>query len=241
LARLTRHEILKEDKFIVTVEEIRDFFVQKKRQILNGILVGGLIASGVFGFYYYSAHENEKAKDQLSQALKIYQAPLAVAGQPQNSNSADEFSFKTSNEKYERAVTEFQKIAKDYPSRPSGKIARYYAGLCLNSLNRRTEAIALLIPLSKEKSDYGALALSALAAAYESSGDLAKSIETFQQIINRGSPVTPKNVNLMHLARLYEEQNKTTEAAKTYQQIVKEFPGSSFVTEAEQKLKQIAR
>jgi len=226
---------------MLTVEGIRDFFVVKKRQILNGVLAGGVIALAVLGFYYYSAHQNEKAKDQLSQALKIYQAPVTVAGQPQNPVAPDEFSFKTSNEKYERALTEFQKIANDYPSRPAGKIARYYAGLCLNSLNRKTEAAALLSPLSKEKSDYGALALAALAAVYESSGDVAKSIDIFQQIINRGSPVTPKNVNLMHLARLYEEQNRTTEAAKTYQQIVKEFPGSSFVTEAEQKLKQIAR
>jgi len=45
----------------------------------------------------------------------------------------------------------------------------------------------------------------------------------------------------MHLARLYEEQNKKTEAARAYQQVVKDFPESPFVTEAEQKLKQIAR
>jgi tetratricopeptide (TPR) repeat protein len=241
LARLTRHEILKEDKFMVTLEEIRDFFLAKKAQILMGLGIGAFIALTIFGFYYYSAHQNEKAKDQLSQALKTYEAPLAAANQPQNAGSSDELLFKTSSEKYERALAEFQKIIRDYPSRPSGKIARYYAGLCLDSMKRKTEAVAMLEPLSKEKSDYGALARSALAAVYENSGDLAKSAEIYQQIINSSSPVTPKNVSLMHLARLYEEQNKTTEAAKTYQQVVKEFPESSFVTEAEQKLKQIAR
>ena len=102
-------------------------------------------------------------------------------------------------------------------------------------------AKALLEPLSKERSDYGALAQSALATVYENSGDLAKAAGIYQQIVNDGSPVTPKNVSLMHLARLYEEQNKTTEAAKTYQQVVKDFPGSPFLTEAEQKLKEIAR
>jgi len=241
LARLTRHEILKEDKFMQTLEEIRDFFLAKRRQILTGFGIGALITLAVFGLYYYSAHENEKAKDQLSQALRIYEAPVVAANQPQNVGSTDEPSFKTSSEKYEKALGEFQKVVKEYPSRASGKIARYYAGLCLNSLKRSSEAIAMLEPLSKEKSDYGALGQSALAAVYESSGDLAKSVVIYQQIVNSASPVTPKNVSLMHLARLYEEQNRTTEAAKTYQQVVKDFPESPFVTEAEQKLKQIAR
>jgi tetratricopeptide (TPR) repeat protein len=226
---------------MLTLEEIRDFFLHQKKQIINGVLIGGLIALAVFGFYYYSAHQNERAKDELSQALKIYQAPVTSPNQPQNSVSPDELSFKTSAEKYEKALAEFQKVIGDFPSRSSGKIARYYAGLCLNSLNRKAEAVALLTPLSKEKSDYGALALAALAAVYESLGDWAKSTEIYQQIVNDNSPVTPKNVNLMHLARLYEEQNKMTEATKTYQLVVKDFPGSSFFTEAEQKLKQIAR
>lgn len=241
LARLTRHEILKEDRFMLTLEEIRDFFLAKKRQILMGLSIAMLAALAVFGFYYYTAHENEQAKDQLSQALRIYAAPVGANSQPQSVGSADELSFKTASEKYERALAEFQKVIKNYPSRPPGKIARYYGGLCLNSLKKKSEALAMLEPLSKERSDYGALGQSALAAVYESSGDLAKSAEIYQQIVNSGSPVTPKNVSLMHLARLYEEQNKTTEAAKTYQQVVKDFPESSFVTEAEQKLKQISR
>lgn len=241
MARLTRHEILKEDRFMLTLEEIRDLFLAKRRQILMGLGIGVLVALAVFGFYYYTAHENEKAKDQLSQALRIYEARVSAANQSQSAGSADEVSFKTAIEKYEKALAEFQKVTKDYPSRPAGKIARYYAGLCLNSLKRKSEAVTMLESLSKERSDYGALGQSALAAVYESSGDLAKSVEIYRQIVNSDSPVTPKNVSLMHLARLYEEQNKTTEAARTYQQVVKDFPESSFVTEAEQKLKQIAR
>lgn len=241
LARLTRHEILKEDRFMLTLEEIRAFFLSRKRQILMGLGIGAVVAIAVFGFYYYAAHENERAKDQLSQALRIYEAPVRGANQSQGAAPADELSFKTASEKYEKALAEFQKVIKDHPSRSSGKIARYYAGLCLNSLKKTSEAVTMLEPLSRERSDYGALAQSALAAVYESSGDLAKSAEIYQQIVNSTSPVTPKNVSLMHLARLYEEQNKTTEAARTYQQVVKEFPESPLVTEAEQKLKQIAR
>src|SRR5262245_11976483 len=201
---------------MLTLEEIRDFFFARKRQIVTGLALTLLLASAVFGFYYYTAHENEQAKDQLSQALRIYEAPVRDASQPPGAGSADELSFKTASEKYEKALAEFQKVIKDHPSRSSGKIARYYAGLCLSSLNKKTEAVTMLEPLSRERSDYGALGQSALAAVYERSGDLAKSTEVYQQIVSSNAPVTPKNVSLMHLARLSVEQTKTTEAATAY-------------------------
>jgi TolA-binding protein len=42
------------------------------------------------------------------------------------------------------------------------------------------------------------------------------------------------------LAGLYEQQKKSTEAAKVYQQVIKDFPGTAYATEAEQKLKQLS-
>jgi TolA-binding protein len=45
----------------------------------------------------------------------------------------------------------------------------------------------------------------------------------------------------MQLAQFYERQNKKSEATKIYQQVVKDFPGTSTMTEAEQKLKQLSQ
>jgi tetratricopeptide (TPR) repeat protein len=149
--------------------------------------------------------------------------------------------FVTATEKFKKALAEFQKVAASHASRPAGKIAKYYAGLCLRELNNPTEAISVLEPLSKEKSDYGALALRALATIYESSGNLAKAAEVYQQIVESDSAVVPKHDSLMHLAGLYEQQNKSAESTKIYQQVIKDFPGTSYMTEAEQKLKQLSR
>jgi tetratricopeptide (TPR) repeat protein len=220
---------------MTTLEGTRDFFVARQKQILLGLLGGGIAALLFFGLYYYSAHQNEKAKDQLSRALEAYHA-----NQGQNPASTDP-SIKSSTERYEKALVEFRKVTATYPSRPAGKISQYYAGLCLRGLNKNKEAMATLEPLSAEKSDYGALALVALASLHEESGNLVKSTDLYQQIINRNSPVTPKGFYMMHLAELYQQQGKSSEAAKVYQQVVKDFPASSFVTEAEQKLKEIAR
>jgi TolA-binding protein len=241
LARLTRHEILKEDRFLLTVETVRDFFLRKRKQILLGIGAIALVTLLGMGWFYYSAHQNERAKDELGQALKIYHSPVVTAAQAQAPASPKELTFTNSAKKYEEALAEFQKVSQNYPSRPAGKIARYYAGLCLKELNRNNEAIATLEPMSREKSDYGTLARVVLAEVYEKSGNLSRATETYQKIVDNGSPVAPKNVNMMHLAELYEQQNKKNEAAKIYQQVVKDFPGTPFFAEAEQKIKQISQ
>jgi tetratricopeptide (TPR) repeat protein len=241
LARLTRHEILKEDRFLLTVETIRDFFLTRRKQILLGLGAIALVTFLGLGWSYNSAHQNEKAKDELSHALKIYHSPVVTTAQGQGSTSPNELTFNNSAKKYEEALAEFQKVSQSYSSRPAGKIAKYYAGLCLRGLNRNNEAIAILEPLSREKSDYGMLARVVLADVYEKSGNLNRATETYQKIVEDGSPIAPKNASLMHLAELYEQQNKKNEAAKIYQQVVKDFPGTPFFAEAEQKIKQLSQ
>jgi len=45
----------------------------------------------------------------------------------------------------------------------------------------------------------------------------------------------------MHLAQLFEQQNKNSEAIKTYQQLIKEYPESSLIQKAEERLKLISK
>ena len=240
MSRLTRHEILKEDKFLLTVDSARDFFLAKRKQILMTIGAIGAVSLAVLGVRYYLAQQDESAKDQLSAALKIYHGTV-LGSTPAGTPGTSDPVYATSSEKYEKALTELQKVAAQYPSRPSGKIAKYYTGLSLRELNKTSEAIAALEALSKDSSDYGVLAQSALVSIYEGSGNLAKAAEVCQQLSQSKSAVVPKSETLMQLAQLYERQNKKPEATKIYQQLVKDFPGTSTMTEAEQKLKKLSQ
>lgn len=238
MSRLTRHEILKEDKFLTTLEAARDFFAAQRKGLLTALGVIGLLLLAVLGTRYYFAQQDEKAKDELSQALRIYHASVRAAASPASSSDP---VFSSATEKFQKALGEFQKVSANHPSRPAGKIATYYAGLCLRELNRNNEAISHLEPLSREKSDYGALAQRALASVYESMGNLAKAAEIYQQLVQSGTTVVPRNESLMYLAGLYEQQNKPAEATKIYQQVIKDFPGTPYMSEAEQKLKLLTR
>jgi len=237
LARLTRHEILKEDHFLLAVEKIRDFFLTQRKAILLGAGIFGVALALVIGLRYTLATQEEKSKDALSNALKLYHAPLT--GSPEAPNS--DVSFPSENQKYEKALLEFQTVASSYASHTAGKMAKYYAGLCLRDLNRTDQAIKELEPLSKEKSDYGALALEVLGTIYENMGNTTKAIEVYQKLVADDAPAAPNRLDMLHLAKLYEQQNNSAEAVKIYQRVIKEFPGSSYASDAEQRLKQLSR
>jgi len=240
LSRLTRHDILKEDKFLLTVDSARDFFLSRKKQILMVLGVTAAVLLAVLGARYYLAQQDESAKDQLSAALRIYHGTVS-GSTPASPASTSDPVFATSTEKFEKALGEFQRVATQYASRPAGKIAKYYAGLSLRELNKTNEAIATLEALSKDASDYGVLAQRSLVSIYESSGNLAKATEVCQQLSQSKSAVVPKSETLLQLAQLYERQNKKSDAIRIYQQLVKDFPGTSTMTEAEQKLKQLSQ
>ena len=240
MSRLTRHDILKEDKFLLTVDSARDFFLVKQKQILIVLGVAALVLVAVLGIRYYLAQQDESAKDQLSAALRTYHGTV-LGSAPTGPAGASDPVFATTTEKYEKALAEFQKVSAQHASRPSGKIAKYYTGLSLRELNKTSEAIVALEALSKDSSDYGTLAQRALVSIHEGSGNLAKAAEVCQQLAQSKSAVVPKSETLMQLAQLYERQNKKPEATKIYQQLVKDFPGTSTMTEAEQKLRQLSQ
>lgn len=236
MARLTRHEILKEDRFMMLVDETRHFFANNRSEILRGLSAAGVVAVLVAGYYYYSAQQEEQSKEELARALATYHATV---GETESSGSAAPVFFETPAQKYEKALSELQEIVSRHDSRAAGKIATYYSGLCLHQLDRSPEAVSLLEPLSREQSDFGALALAALGRIYEDTADLAKATEAYRQLVERNALTTPGETLAMKVALLYEQQNQQEQAAKMYEKVINDFPTSPASTEAEQRLRKI--
>ena len=236
LARLTRHEILKEDRFMILVDETRHFFANNRSEILRGLSAFAVVAVLVGGYYYYSAKQAEYSKQELARALATYHATV---GKTESSGSTAPVFFETPEQKYEKALTELQEVASRHSSRAAGKIATYYSGLSLHQLDRSSEAVSLLEPLSQEQSDFGALALAALGRIYEDTADLAQATEVYQQLVARNSLTTPGDSLAMKVALLYEQQNQQEQAAKMYEKVINDFPTSPASTEAEQRLRKI--
>lgn len=236
MARLTRHEILKEDRFMMLVDETRHFFANNRSEILRGLSAVGVVAALVAGYYYYTAKQEDQSKEELARALATYHATV---GKTESSGLTAPVFFETSTQKYEQALSELQQVISRHDSRAAGKIATYYSGLCLHQLDRSSEAVSLLEPLSQEQSDFGALALAALGRIYEDTADLTKATEVYQQLVERNALTTPGETLAMQAALLYERQDRKEQAVEMYQKVIDEFPTSPASTEAEQRLRKI--
>ena len=221
---------------MMLVEETRHFFTDNRSEILRALSAVGVVAVLVAGYYYYTAKQEGRSKEELAQALATYHASV---GNTESSGSTAPVSFETPTQKFEKALSELQEVISRHNSRAAGKIATYYSGLCLHRLDRSSEAVSLLEPLSQEQSDFGALALAALGRIYEDTADLAKATEVYQQLVERNALTTPGETLAMKVALLYERQNQQEQAAEMYQRVIDDFPTSPASTEAEQRLRKI--
>lgn len=240
MARLTRQEILKEDRFMLVVDRTRHFFIRHRKQFSWSLSLAGGSGLLAMAFFYYSAQQEEQSKDELATALTTYHAPISQAAKSKTPEADVRVAFATSARKYEQALVELRGVITRHGTRSAGKIATYFAGLCLHELDRNPEAIKQLKPLSREASDLGALALAALARIYEDSLELAKATDAYEQLVDRDALTTPGETTAMHLALLYERQDKNKEAVEIYEKVIKNFPDSRFSSQAEQRLKKIA-
>ena len=128
MARLTRHEILKEDRFMMLVDETRHFFANNRSEILRGLSAVGVVAALVAGYYYYSAKQEEHSKEELARALATYHATV---GKTESSGSRAPVFFETPTQKYEQALSELQEVIS--PARLQG--GRQDCHLLLGSLS----------------------------------------------------------------------------------------------------------
>ena len=221
---------------MMLVDETRHFFTNNRSEILRGLSAIGVVAALLAGFYYYSAKQERHSKEELARALATYHATV---GKTESSGSKPLVSFQTPTQKYKKALSELQDVIARHDSRSAGKIATYYSGLCLHQLERSSEAVSLLKPLSQEQTDFGALALAALGKIYEDTKDLPKATEVYEQLVERDALTTPGETLAMRVAILYEQQNQQEKAAKMYEKVIYDFPSSPASTEAEQRLRKI--
>jgi tetratricopeptide (TPR) repeat protein len=143
----------------------------------------------------------------MGRAIAVNDAEIGVSPPP---GSRDPF-FTSQQERSERAIKEFEKIAAKYGD-PYRTEARYF--IATNELvTDRVKAETDLQSLANGSGDVAVLAKYALAQAKESDGNLDQATALYSQIASANSPVlTPDSANL-RLAVVYGKQGKKKEAS----------------------------
>jgi hypothetical protein len=207
------------------------FAHQHQIWVYGGIAL--LVALAVLGWRFYTQSQTAKGTAALADAMKVYQARIRTAAEPA---LPDEITYLDEKNKYGDAVKKFTDVANLYSRTRPGQLARYYAALSLEKLNRYGEAENDLKALeSSGDESLSALARFKLAQVYDEDGKGPQAVQLYQQLSNKPTLFVPKPVVLLALADHYSGSDPT-QAAKLYKQVKDEFPDTQAAQQADERL-----
>lgn len=239
---------LKHDRFrdatMLLADRLADRVAGRRQQILYGLIALVVIAIGIYAFVRWRHKHAEEAQAAMGRAIAINAADIAPAPPPGSRDPV----FTTQQERSERAIHEFEKIAAKY-GEPYRTEARYF--IATNELvTDRLKAEKDLQDLSQGSGETAILAKFALAQAKESDGNLAEAARLYGEIAQANSPLVTTNSANLRLAAVYSKQGKKKEAGDILFNMVdaarkardkdgKPIPESSASREAAQELLKI--
>jgi tetratricopeptide (TPR) repeat protein len=203
---------LQHDRFRDTanslLDRLGDRLEGKGKTILYGII--GLVALGVLItlFVKWNGRKADEARRALGRGIAIASAPLSSAP------SADPKGPKFANEqeRAQKAIEEFQKVAAKYGD-PYRTEARYFIATSM-LVTERDKGVAELAELSKSSvGEVATLSKLALAQELEADRKYDEAAQIYSQLAAQNSPVVPPDTANLYLAGVYEKQGKKKEAA----------------------------
>ncbi len=202
---------LKHDRFRDTTMLLADRMAERAagrgRQILYGLAAIVIVAAAAYGIVRWRHKHAEEAEQAMGRAIAMNDAEISSSPAPGSHDPV----FSTPQERSERAIQEFEKVAAKY-GEPYRSEARYF--IVTNKLvTDRASAETELQSLSQGNSEIAILAKFALAQTKESDGNLDEAARLYNEVAKAGSgTVTPDIANL-RLASVYDKQGKKSEAA----------------------------
>lgn len=179
------------------------------RSILYGLAALVLVGIAVIFFMRWSSRKNDEARQALGRAIDITTATVTTTTPINNTPDA---TFPSEEQRAQRAIEEFQKVADKY-GEPYRSQAKFFIASNKLILDRQ-KGIADLTELTNSNvPEVAALAKFALAQTKESDGKLDEAAQLYSSLASANSvTVTPETANL-RLAKVLEKQGKKKEAA----------------------------
>jgi len=227
---------LKQDKIKETIEHGAEAVLSHGQFAGIAVAVVLAIAIGYGGWHLYIDHQTAQASAGFDAAMKAYQGRI---GAP-NPSDPSEPTYSDERARAQDAFDKFKKLAGTYPSTNPGKLARYYAALCLEDLDRQNQALEQLKKISgSSDKELAAMAQYQMAVIYARTGKTDEAVKLLRVLADKPSILVPRPLVLLELAGALRNSNPK-EATSIYQQIKKEFPDSSIADQADRGLDSIA-
>ena len=231
MAKLSRRE-LKQDEFQDTVEAFEEFAKQNYKQIIVTAVVALVVAGSIIGWKTYKARQEDAANAALAAALKTFTATVGgpapnLFGGPQPQAPTGEFA--TDQDKYKKALAQFDEIVAKYPHQTAAGFARYHVGLCQAALGDSAAALKTLEAASRASDrDVASLAKLALAGELARAGKTDEAINTYKDLAAHPSATVPPATALLALADVYRV-NQPAQARAIYERLEKDYSSDTYL------------
>lgn len=229
---------LKTDKIHDAIEHSAEA-VYSHKQITLGVLLVVLAGAVIWASWtIYHDRQTATASAMLDVAMRAYSA--RIGSTPADTVDPKEISYPDEKARATDALGKFIQVADKYPNTNPGRLARYYAALCLEDLEREQQALENLRKLSsisdKELADMAKFQIGIVDARMGKTDDAVK---IFRELADKQQSVfVPRPLALLEMANAMKQKNPK-EAANVYQQIKKEYPDTPVSDEADRDLEML--
>jgi len=200
------------------VQGTREFVSERQRLILPILAILIISAIAAAGLFIYKSNVNKKAEAIEYEAYRIYY------GLDRNQPPGKE-------DRYQRALERFREA---YEKRRS-PFSLFYIASCYYDMGRYDDSLKTLKELNERFPDderFVPLSYYKMAMISVRKGDKETALKLLDTIYNYRTG-SFKDLALMESARILNSMGKTDEALKRYEDLVKNFPGSPFLAEAQ--------
>jgi tetratricopeptide (TPR) repeat protein len=230
--RQTRHQ-LKHNEFKDSIVSLEEYFKHHYKEVITAAIIVVVVVGLAGGLKYYTDRQEAGANADLGEALSTFRASV---GQPTpGQNDPEGAAYLTAQDKYKKALQQFQSISDKYKMVPRPKavaIARYQAGVCQSLLGDHSGAIQTLTEVSQSgDADIAAMAKFALAGELASSGKTQEAVKLYQGLADHPTVTVPKASALLAMADAYRE-SQPAQARQIYERVQKEFASNASVAQA---------
>ena len=262
MSRLTRDEI-RRDEVREAVFSASTWFAEHVRQILMGVAAVIVVVVGVVLFLNYQDGREKEASHQLSEALKVYRAPIDepatdaiddLFGTPPDSapdegaaeeptagseTDGDGLSFASEAERRSAARMELEAVRESFGSTSSGRLASVYLGQIAAAEGDTAKARELWTHYLEAAGRDHAMAIGVQLNLYSldrAEGRGEELAATLRGAVATESSPLPKDALLFELAATLAQLGDEEGARETFQRVVNEFPDSGYAIRARQQL-----
>jgi tetratricopeptide (TPR) repeat protein len=224
---------LKQDKIKETFEHGAEAVLSHGQftAIVAGVVL--VIGLGYGGWRFYIDRQTVQASGALEMGMKAFQGRIAASADPSDPSAP---FYRDENARAQDALNKFLGAADKYPSTNPGKLARYYAALCLEDMERHNQAVEELKKISGgSDKELAAMAQYQIAVIDFRTGKTDEAIKLYRALADKPSVLVPRPFVLLNLAEALRKSNPK-EAETIYQQIKKEFPDTALAEQADRGL-----